>query len=148
MTTVKERERTTATATSWTEQLEAKTEQLVEKRERRDESAPKEHRRRGFGRRTLYAVLVGLMVGAAILFAVSRTGEESVAGDASPTIVEPAQSVLPAEPAWQPNLELLEQYLDPVGAEFRAMEPVGKPDYEMLYSIIGAPYAEPVAGPR
>ena len=52
------------------------------------------------------------------------------------------------EPAWQPNSGLLEQYLDPVGAEFRAMEPVGKPDYEMLYSIIGAPYAEPVAGPR
>ena len=65
------------------------------------------------------------------------------------SILDPEGAAFRAmEPEGEPDTALLESTLDPVGAAFRAMEPTGRPDYQRLSSIVGAPYAEQVAGPR
>ncbi len=102
----------------------------------------------------LYAGLVALVIGAAIIFAVTRGGEEeSFTAPERTRIDEPTSGVSNIEPWGEPDHELLEEILNPappvpasVAAGTEAVmveiggvaiaEPLGTPDAALLDSIL------------
>ena len=81
-----------------------------------------------------------------MLVAISQTSEDSVTSDERPTAVEAPQGVLNTEPVGEPNLEFLEQYLNPTLPQ--PAVPAADPVDVVMVDIGGNAVAEPYGTPN